>query len=214
MNKTGIIAFDWSGTISDDRVPVYFTNLILFLKDELNPYKDKFPSFEEWINIPAGNFFDFLTYLGIDVSGREKELKKKWTEWYESLVSIGLEPEIYPGAKELLDSLNDYKIVVVSSHPLRELKKESENYGIEVSMLISTANKKTALEGLRKTFGEFPYIGDMFTDAKAAEEAGVPFIGVSWGYQPKILENNGIKVVSSFDELKKEIDKYFNKFKN
>lgn len=105
------------------------------------------------------------------------------------------------------------KIGILSSNSKKFLELKCADLPLEV--LLSNKNlfgKSSTLRRLQKQYPGFKlvYIGDELRDAKAAKKAGVPFLGVSWGYdKPEELENGGAGgVLTSSPSLDKELRQF------
>lgn len=181
-----LLIFDWSGTISDDRHPVYEADMAILRK-----YGKPTASFEEWIGFqaPFRSTLGFLQFHGIEDD--DEYLKGIFRDAYLAAVHNGSRPQIYPGARETLMHLmlRNKKIAVVSSHPLKYLTEEAEEYGVSrfIQHLRGDANDKVpAIKEVCRTFGCPPesvgYVGDTVHDIRDTKRAGAVSVAVLGGY--------------------------------
>ncbi len=202
-----VVILDWSGVVSDDRKPVYASNLLL-----LDHFGKPRISFEEWWARVPPTLPEFLAMHGIKCDRDEAyELYKKCLD---EVIAKGLVPTVYPHAREVFEYLHGTgrKIVVVSSHPQENLIQEAKDYGLAPFLLLIRGNSNDKVVGLKavcKELGEEPgnviYLGDTDRDIRAAKEAGVFSGGVCGGYHSKkklATEKPDILLESGILELK------------
>ena len=201
------ILFDIDGTLIDDS-----KNIIKCFKETLKKY-----GIENWteseirgmIGISIKNVFLNISPLG-------EEMRKDYRTLYSSL-KIG-KPVIFEGIGEILDFLEAHEIKkgVVTSRSQDMAEKVVNSLDLKFDCVVGSAeglNPKPALDQLLKACRilnvnkkEVLYIGDTSVDAQSAENAGIPFIGVTWG-----IDGNRIgckTVVSTPEELLSEIKKF------
>lgn len=186
QNKSPITAvlFDWSGTISDDRRPVYEAN-----KKMCAYWNVPCESFEEWTRAASMTPIDGFRKKGIQASGDEIYALYRIT-FQESLES-GVRPVVFADAHETLAQLRRLGLVVgiVSSHPQVYLEQEARDYLLHPFIELlrgDTRNKIETLKEVCQTLELEPtatlYIGDTIYDIRSAKEAGLITAGVSTGY--------------------------------
>lgn len=102
--------------------------------------------------------------------------------------------EFYPGIPELLDRLRDRKLALLSNKPdpfTQEIARHLFPKGLFNTVLGQSDRfpRKPAPDSTLHILGnwgihpsEAAFVGDSATDRLTAEAAGVPFIGVTWGY--------------------------------
>ena len=182
-----LFIFDWSGTISDDKKPVYEANMKILESHGIS----RVP-FEEWLNFAVQNASEYLFRQGINKN--YQELMKLYCGFYEEEVKSGNKPYIYPEAKEILKSIQDgaKDLAVLSSHPIVFLLKEAKQYGIEDCFAMiegSIRDKVAGLEAIYNALGypkeETAYIGDAIYDVRSAKKLGLVSIAVCGGYNSK-----------------------------
>jgi HAD superfamily hydrolase (TIGR01549 family) len=208
--KVKVIAFDWSGTISDDRKPVYSANMKL-----LDDYGIPKMSFEEWLPRTRMTPQEFLADCGINDD--PDKVFRQYAEYFEEAKKLGIAPILDPNVKKTLEYLQEKNksIVVISSHPKESLRREAMEYGIDNLISLIVGNSKGKVEELREvcrnfnlTPREIVYIGDTIYDMKAAREVGIFSVAVCNGYHTREkleLENPDI-VIDKFGELIKFIE--------
>lgn len=102
--------------------------------------------------------------------------------------------DFYPGIPEMLDQLRDRKLGLLSNKPdpfTQEIARHLFPDGLFDTVLGQSDRfpRKPAPESTLHVLGkwgippsEAAFVGDSSIDRNTAEAAGVPFIGVSWGY--------------------------------
>ncbi|MFH0832987.1 MAG: HAD family hydrolase [Candidatus Aenigmatarchaeota archaeon] len=204
-----LFIFDWSGTISDDRKPVYETNIRL-----MKHFNKPVLSFEEWLPKVKMTILDFFDSIGIDKNHDELFLlyEKLYTEVHDS----GIAPQVYPDAHEILQNLKNKgkKIAILSSHPAKNVRREAEHYNLIQLIDFISGSSRNKVEGLLNVCRHFRidsasalYVGDMIYDIRSAKLAGVKSAAVCTGYHAKaILEKeNPELILNSLSELGKII---------
>ena len=202
-HKIRKVLTDWSGVISDDRYPVYEANIRML-------ERRNFPriSFDEWLPTTTASPREYFVARG--VIENEDALFNEYTELYSEVRSGGMHPFAYPDAKLFLNTLKQKSVpvLVVSSHPEQNLKKEAEEYGLSplIEKFIGSAKDKSV--ELKKIVGnysprEFVYLGDTIYDIQSAKKAGVVSVGVASGYhvREKLEAQKPDILVDSLTEL-------------
>lgn len=188
-SKIRLFLFDWSGTISDDRKPVYEANRRMRVG-----YGVPTVTFDEWLDSIRGNAYDAFLALGVDVT--ERALNENYLARLSEVVASGIRPEAYLDAADALSGLSTLgvPIGVVSSHPQSHLSNEAERYGIRPRFDVLSGDhrdKTPELVRLCAHYGVDPsracYVGDMTFDIQAAKRAGMRAIAVTTGYHPRAL---------------------------
>jgi phosphoglycolate phosphatase len=134
--------------------------------------------------------------------------------YYEAHMQVKTGP--YKGIPELLSLLRDrgFKLAIVSNKFDDAVKELTPFYfGDAVAVAVGEAPgvaKKPApdtvhkaLEALGSTACEAVYVGDSEVDAETAKNAGLPFVGVTWGFRDRaLLEEKGAKwIIDEPEEL-------------
>jgi pyrophosphatase PpaX len=210
-----IYSIDWSGVISDDRKPVYESNMRLF-----EHFRIPRISLEEWRRRSTLSSVRILRNHG--VTAGKKEIEELYEKHLNDVIREGTIPNVYPDAKETLEFLkNKNKIIsVLSAHPEKNLLREAEEYGLKIYLdLIMASSGEEKAEKLKETFTRFGknpenvlYTGDTIFDIKEAKKAGVHSAAVCNGYHERdmleeedpefLLEDlSGLKIVEVFWEM-------------
>ncbi len=187
LQNVELVITDWSGVVSDDRMPVYEANARMNVVRGL-PH----PTFEDWLKTTRANVVQYYA----EVHGRIEDpsaLQNEYSALYEKVRSEGIHPTVYKDAHEVLESLtcDGLKVVVVSSHPEQSLRREAYEYGVDrfISGYQGNMNGKVngILDACRMSFvldlNKALYMGDTVTDIRDAKKAGVVSVGISTGYQ-------------------------------
>lgn len=206
MKKT--IIFDWSGVISDDRLPVYESNMIL-----LEKYGRKKISFEEWLPQTKLNVIEYLADYGITVS--PNKIAEEYRQALNKVRRNGIHPVIYKDTPLVLEKLSKkVKLAVLSSHPEKNLKDEAREYNVSEyfdTFIGDVKDKNTGIPDLLKSLGinnnDTSYIGDTIYDIRAAKAAKVFSIGITTGYHLKkrLQKENPDLIIDSLGELLKYV---------
>jgi len=182
-----LFIFDWSGTISDDRKPVYAANM-----NVLADYKIPRISFEEWLPKTQANPAQYLK-VNHGIEANEKETFERYTKYYNEEIARGNIPTVYKSAESVLLYLynREKPLAVLSSHPEQNLKQEAASYKLldYFDLLIGNVGTNGKADGILeicKKLGKKPesalYVGDTVHDIRAAKNAGVYSAGVCGGY--------------------------------
>jgi len=152
------------------------------------------------LNIP---FSDYKKHIGkpflsvMDKLGIPEELTLMANDIYFSCDARKKIPMIYPGIKDLLESLKgNYLMGIVTSKDYKTTSRWLYQLGLE-SIFESVQTPELypkefgkpnpyfvlkSLINLRTTPNKAIYIGDMGVDKEAATRAGINFLYASWGY--------------------------------
>lgn len=183
--EINVFLFDWSGTISDDRNPVYKANLLMHQDFGIQQNL----SFEEWARSASVSVVQAFQNLGVRASA--EEIEQTYRRRLNEVVLQDSAPTMYVDAVETLQTLKDRgaRLAVLSAHPAFNLAKEAESYGLYeyFDLLIGDCrNKIDGLKELVKTLSAEPsktlYTGDTIYDVRAAKEAGLLSAGITTGY--------------------------------
>jgi len=177
-----LFIFDWSGVISDDRNPVYEVAVKILKENGLSSM-----SFQEFFSQSKLTAYEFLKSQGLDINPQEAFLLYK--KHLDEVIDAGIKPSIYPDVRETLDYLKekDKPLAVLSSHPLDNLFKEAEEYGIKDYFGLIIGGARDKVKGLTRIvtekFNVSPenalYAGDTIYDGRAARDAGLKFAAIS-----------------------------------
>ncbi len=198
--KYDTIIFDLDGTL---------LNTLDDLKDSLNfalanhGYEPR--SLEE-VRSFVGNGVEKLVQRSLPMDISDEEIKTcldTFKNHYSTNMRNRTRP--YDGIMELLLDLNryNYKLAIVSNKfdiAVKELAKEYFGELINVAIGESATVKSkpapdsvfAAIKELGSDIGKVIFVGDSDTDVQTAKNAGVPCIGVTWGFRTReVLRNEG-----------------------
>jgi phosphoglycolate phosphatase len=198
--KYNTIIFDLDGTL---------LNTLDDLRDSLNTalvnhgYE---PRTLEEVKSFVGNGVKRLVRLSLPLHSSDDEIEKclaTFTADYKLNMQNKTRP--YDGIMELLLVLNryNYKLAIVSNKYDTAVKRLSKEYFgdfIDVSIGESADVKRkpspdsvfTAIKALGADIKKTIYVGDSETDVQTAKNAGIPCIGVTWGFRSReTLRNEG-----------------------
>ena len=187
LHNIQLVISDWSGVFSDDRLPVYESNMRVIEK-----HGKKRVSFDEWLPVTRLTPIELFSDFG--VTGDHDLLFEEYRQTLNAVRNEGIHPVVYQDAMMTLKGLLKRKlpIVIVSSHPEKNLIAEAEEYGIKNFITTFYGNAKDKTEEILKvaaTYNLSPgstlYMGDTIYDIQAAKKAKVHSIGVATGYHVK-----------------------------
>lgn len=182
-----LVIFDWSGVISDDRMPVFVANMKM-----LEDYKKPTMSLEEWLSNTQMTIVHFIRKQGVGETA--DSINKKYKKYYNQSIGSGITPKLMQSAETVLRRLRkkNIRIAVLSSHPQKNLKKEMNEYGLRRYFSEIVGEVKDKVESLRKICedlnvkpGNTLYVGDMVSDIQSAKKCGMASIAVSTGYHSR-----------------------------
>lgn len=186
QNKSHITAvlFDWSGTISDDRRPVYEAN-----KKMCDYWRVPCESFEEWLRNASMTPIDGFRKKGVTASG--DEIYSLYRTYFQESLEAGVRPTVFPDAHETLSHLRTAGLTlgIVSSHPQVYLQQEARGYLIHPLVEILHGDARNKIDSLKDAClilglarSQTMYVCDTVYDIRSAREAGLITAGVSSGY--------------------------------
>jgi len=214
-NRIQLITSDWSGVISDDRKPVYESNMRM-----LEAHGKNRISFADWL--PRTTLTPIESFANQGIIGDPKALFDEYRNVYAQVKREGMLPTVYPDSKEVLKFLSGigYPVTIISSHPSEHLIEEASEYGVKDHILSFLGNVTDKTSGLLKiclSMSETPsnaiYLGDTIYDIRAAKKAGVHSVGVATGYhvRERLVNENPDFVVDSLTEFQSTITKFLRK---
>ena len=204
------VIFDFDGTLCDTGVGVKKS-----AKYALDAFNIESPEWEEldfFIGPPL--LVTFQERFNQSVTDAEK-LVKKYRERY---TNIGLyESEFYEGIPQLLKTLKNegFKLGVASSKPINYVEELLIKAGLKdyfdcisaVSFNADCESKQSILSRCVNELGIEPtdaiMVGDRFYDMDGAREAGVPSVGVLWGFGNKfeLIESGADYVIDKIEDI-------------
>ncbi len=186
-NRIRLVAIDWSGVISDDRRSVYEANMAV-----LTRHGKETMSFDEWLQKTTLTAVDFFRNQGIKENS--EVLSDEYRREYSFARERGSNPIAYPDAIDFFNVISDAGVpaVVISSHPINHLLRESDEYGLRnyiTRIYGSIRDKGKSIIDSYNEFGvrqeETIYIGDTSYDIAEARNAGVVAVGMATGYHTR-----------------------------
>ncbi len=183
LQNVKLIMFDWSGVISDDRVPVYEAAQRLYDIFGIQRVERK-----KWFRESLASAREDFVRKG--VVAQPEDIFNAYVNIFAQVIEEGIVPQVYLDAPKVLEHLSrKIKLAVISSHPQTNLTSEAKRYGIfdHFSLLEgSVKDKSLAMPKVSETL-DIPlvdslYIGDTVTDIQSAQKAGVKVIGITTGY--------------------------------
>jgi phosphoglycolate phosphatase-like HAD superfamily hydrolase len=179
----GVIVFDWSGTLCDNREQFYRVYQRIF--EHCGRPK---PS-EKWLyNNYTSPYMQFWnTHVPELTHEREAEL-------YTRFMAEEPDASPYPGVKAVLTRLRSFGIEmhIVSADPNAQLMTSIARFGLSAffrSIAADVHDKTPALTALAQRCGLTPfnaaYVGDTTGDMHSSKRAGLATIAASWGYQSR-----------------------------
>lgn len=187
MKKIELIIFDWSGVISDDRMPVYVANMKM-LKD----YGKSTMSLKKWLSETEMTIVHFVKKYGVKKSA--KSINAKYKKYYNESIKSGIVPRVMKDSEKVLKYLEgkNVRLAVLSSHPHKNLKKEMDEYKLNHFFSEVVGEVKDKVKSLKKICKDLDvepsrsfYIGDMISDIQSAKKCGIMSVAVSTGYHSK-----------------------------
>lgn len=206
------MAFDWSGTIIDDRELVYET-----IGRLLRTHNKSIMPFNEWISFvssqPSSLILSEFIFEKYGIEYDVAELGKVYTKALSEVVTDGVKSASYPDALDIFHYLAEKgkKIAVVSFQPNDHILKEANEHGLSqfITRIIGDAFDKTShLIYLCKELNIAPsnalFVGDMVGDIQAAKMAGIKSAAITTGYHSRIplLAEKPDFIISNLSELK------------
>ncbi|VVB75171.1 Phosphoglycolate phosphatase [Candidatus Tiddalikarchaeum anstoanum] len=184
MKKLECVLFDADGTIFDT-ARAYYTTLI-------NSYKklgyNEDASFEFFKKkLVNKNYFELLSKKGLNL-GNKKDIEEFQNYFEKSAVE---ETQPFKGIEELIKKLyNNVKLGIVSNADFEIMSKILSKTNLEKYFsTIIYESEKPGISGVNMSVDLLSVpkngtvlIGDEKIDAICAANAGINFIGVSWGY--------------------------------
>ncbi len=198
--KYNTVIFDLDGTL---------LNTLDDLRDSLNDVLSRYayaPKSLEEVKRYVGNGVRNLVRLSIPEECSEEEVTQIMEEFKDNYKhNMQNKTRPYNGIMELLLDLYryNYKIAIVSNKYDTAVKELSRTYfGNLIPVAIGeTADVKRkpapdsiyeAVKELGSDLSRTILVGDSETDARTAKNAGIPFIGVTWGFRCReVLREEG-----------------------
>lgn len=182
-----LVIFDWSGVLSDDRGSVYEANMRVFRQ-----FNKPILSMEEFLRSSTMTFSEFALNHGINEPA--DKLLEFYKTCYNEVKKEGILPVMYFNVQAILKyiQINNKKLAVLSSHPIKSLLEEADSYKIRdlFNVIVGEVNNKVkGLQLICEHFDISPdsslYIGDTIYDVRSSKEAGVHSAAVYTGYHSR-----------------------------
>ncbi|MEX2013283.1 MAG: HAD family hydrolase [Candidatus Levyibacteriota bacterium] len=204
-----LFIFDWSGTLSDDRIPVQTAFNRVAVELGLKPIED----LAEWLK-KSVKVFENEYSKQLKKTKSPNEIRQLYYRHFSTLRDEGIKPIIYDTSIEVLNTIRSKgkKLALLSSHPNESLLKEIEEYGVKNyfdKVLGGILDKSTGMvqicRDLKVDIKNAAYVGDMIGDIKAARRAKMISVALAQGYhdrdtllskKPDYLFDNLAEIVS------------------
>lgn len=202
------IICDWSGTLSDDRIPVWMTNNIL-----LKNYKLPQISYDDFFLAIAPTLRQFMEERKVKVN--LDKLNEEFLQVYQEVTRNENPPMMYQDTQEFLEYLKSRgkTIVVLSTHPQQFVESEARMYGIHTffdEIIGGVQDKALGLEQYCESLGVRPqesvYVCDTAWDTISARKANILPLTVSRGYHSRERLEKHLEREEIFNNLIEIID--------
>ena len=200
------ILFDLDGTLTDSGLGI--TKAVQYALKQMGHEVPPRESLFSFIGPPLHK--SFQKYYAMD-EATSVEAVRQFRVYYNEMGGI-LENEVYPGIRELLDSLKKAgkRLMIATSKPEPAAKLVMHHFGLDhwVPEIIggrdddSRNTKGKVIAYALREFGVDPgtaiMVGDREHDIHGAAENGIPAIGITWGYGDR-AELEGAGAAAVFD---------------
>jgi phosphoglycolate phosphatase len=216
-----LVLFDFDGTLCDSAATI-----IRLMQQACSDCGLPIPDSQKI----RGNIGHGVNHSALDYVGDDREKAAALADCYRALSRAEylsgnppLDP-LFDGVASVLQALSEagYLTGIITNKSRTGLKSLIERHGLEALLDISlTADDcmvkpapDMALEAMRQLGVDTEntlLVGDTEIDAGCAANAGIGFVGVSWGYHsPDLLRNGGaMAILESYAELPFLIQQYF-----
>ncbi len=204
INKFHII-FDLDGTLIDSAPSILETLKIVFLEAKITPNK---PFVRELIGPPVDEIVRSLLLPEDEL--KQKELVAAFKHQYDT---FGYKKTVmFDGAQLMLQQLVDTRVNLSIATNKRFIPTNKILSHIGISNYFAgiysldyfnppIKSKSEMLKKVKKIYNNNTciYVGDRNDDGVAAQDAGIPFIKVAWGYEENIFQNE--KYLSNMHQI-------------
>lgn len=210
---TGVLIFDLDGTLVDSKKD---------LSSSVNYVREQFGLgrlHDEEIAAFIGSGSSMLIRRALGEAAPDADVEnglQMFLAYYRAHMLD--ETVLYPGVRETLARLEDFKLAVLTNKPVRFSRLMLEGLGVSGHFVSiyggnSFEQKKPDPVGIHQilvdTGGrreETWMIGDSAIDVMTGRNAGVATCGVTWGYaEPSLRETRPDVMIERFDELEKVV---------
>lgn len=211
--KISLIIFDLDGTLVDTS-----RDIMHALNYAIRPFSNKILTVEETIGLIGEGVTRLVEKAmdGSDLKMRDQVIER-FLLYYESHIADN--SIIYPGVKETLTELRDYKMAIISNKRENLSKKLLDQVNLlqYFDLVVgsdTTPDRKPspipviyAYKNLGFKKEETVMVGDSNYDIEAGKGAGVKTIAVTYGYNDRIYLLNADYLIDRFDDLLPVIDR-------
>ena len=196
------ILFDYSGTLADERIPVWHANNAIHDHAGL----PRIP-FDEWVGRTCATLDDYIEQFIPQLP-----IAEAYGVYREAYAKASAEhlPILQPGVRKTLKHLSrvGHTLTIISAHPSIFLDKELQMLGIRefFSVVVGdTIEKTTAIYSIMAHSQWDPmkvvYVGDTWRDAEQAQAAGIKSYILTNGYQSKEMLETALSTASKTNLL-------------
>ncbi|QZT35783.1 HAD-IA family hydrolase [Halosquirtibacter xylanolyticus] len=185
MNKK-VILFDFDGTLFNTQKAFEDCSNQLAIKYRFKMHE----SWDQFRDMTASEFFSKVLKISwFQMPFFISDAKKLFREKIHNV-------QPFEGIPELLKELsNFYELGIITSNSEYTVSELLKEYGMDIFQYtcydVSIFAKKGSIKKTIKKYNldskEILYVGDEHRDGKACNEANIPFIAVSWGFNSKRL---------------------------
>lgn len=201
------VIFDLDGTVLDTLPSVYRC-----FGEALEPYLGKRPSNKE-IRDRFGPADHHIVAQWAGPEHAEEAVERLYRAYESALDTMGVFPGMIPLLQALREAGRRVGLVTGRGRPSTDWLLQKKGLALLFDASVGgdeVTRPKPAPEGLHRVLamlgvpaGRAVYVGDSILDFHAASEAGVPFIGVTWGTEETgALEKAGARLVHAVDDLR------------
>jgi phosphoglycolate phosphatase len=196
------LLLDWSGTLSDDLVPVYTASMKVLRRLGIGALS--LDEFRREFELPYMRY-----YHKFKPDANKLQVDRLFAEEFEKVEK----PRPFAWTKQMLEYLfqRNFQMLVLSSHGKKVLQREAIEYGFQhyfVDLYGGVHDKTQAIFKVMKRNHFLPertaFVGDMSHDIDAGKKAGVKTIAVLWGYatREQLMQSRPDFIVGNLSEFK------------
>ncbi|NNE52857.1 MAG: HAD-IA family hydrolase [Sulfitobacter sp.] len=214
-----LVIFDVDGTLVDSQGDIVAAMAAAFAAVDAEP-----PNRQTLLGVVGLSLDVIFPHLRPDLNAAaHARMEAAYKEAYMELraqAGAAQSSPLYPGALEVLRALQSRPEVllgVATGKSKRGLDKLIAGHGLEglfitqqVADFHPSKPHPSMLHQAMSDAGVEPHqavmIGDTRFDMEMAAAAGIPGIGVSWGYHPRSALSDALRIIDSFDALHPALD--------